>query len=166
MLKPDQNLLLTQTGPGTPMGELFRRYWVPALLSEELPAPDCPPVRVKLLSERLIAFRDSAGKLGLIDEFCAHRGVSLYFGRNEEGGLRCPYHGWKYDNMGHCLEVPSEPEDSNFRKKVKLKAYPCVEQGGVIWAYMGPPELKPALPALEWATVPADQRFVSKRLQE
>ncbi len=166
MLKPDQNLLLTQTGPGTPMGELFRRYWVPALLSEELPAPDCPPVRVKLLSERLIAFRDSAGKLGLIDEFCAHRGVSLYFGRNEEGGLRCPYHGWKYDNMGHCLEVPSEPEDSTFRKKVKLKAYPCVEQGGVIWAYMGPPELKPALPALEWATVPADQRFVSKRLQE
>src|SRR5713101_3193614 len=166
MLKREQQELLTQTGPATPLGELLRRYWVPALLSEELPAPDCPPVRVKLLSERLIAFRDSAGKLGLIDEFCAHRGVSLYFGRNEECGLRCPYHGWKYDNMGHCLEVPSEPEDSNFKKKVKLKAYPCVEQGGVIWAYMGPPELKPALPALEWATVPADQRFVSKRLQE
>ncbi len=166
MLKPDQNLLLTRTGPGTPLGDLFRRYWVPALLSEELPEPDCPPVRVKLLGEPLIAFKDTRGALGLIDEFCAHRGVSLYFGRNEECGLRCPYHGWKYDVEGHCMEVPSEPEDSNFRKKVKLKSYPCVERGGVIWAYMGPPELKPDLPALEWVTVPDRHRFVSKRLQE
>jgi len=166
MLKREQQELLIRTGPGAPMGELLRRYWVPALLSEELPEPDCPPVRVKLLSEALIAFKDTQGRIGLIDEFCAHRGVSLYFGRNEECGLRCPYHGWKYDINGHCLEVPSEPEDSNFRKKVKLKAYPCVEQGGVIWAYMGPPELKPDLPALEWITVPASHCFVSKRLQE
>jgi len=166
MLKREQQELLSQTGPGTPMGDLFRRYWVPALLSEELPEPDCPPVRVKLLSESLIAFKDTEGRIGLIDEFCAHRGVSLYFGRNEECGLRCPYHGWKYDIMGHCLEVPSEPEDSNFRKKVKLKAYPCVEQGGVIWTYMGEPALKPELPALEWATVPASHRFISKWLEE
>src|SRR5262249_20139777 len=96
MLRKEQKELLTQTGPGTSMGRLFRCYWLPALLSEELPENDCPPVRVKLLSERLLAFRDSAGGYGLIDEFCAHRGVSLWFGRNEEGGLRCPYHGWKY----------------------------------------------------------------------
>jgi len=101
VLKPNQNTLLTRTAPGTPMGDLFRRYWVPALLSEELPEPDCPPVRVKLLSESLIAFKDTEGRIGLIDEFCAHRGVSLYFGRNEECGLRCPYHGWKYDIHGH-----------------------------------------------------------------
>ena len=166
MLKREQQELLTQTGPGTPMGELFRRYWVPALLAKELPEPDCPPVRVRLLGENLVAFRDTAGKLGLIGEFCAHRGVSLYFGRNEECGLRCPYHGWKYDADGNCVEVPSEPEDSNFRKKMKLKSYPCTERGGVIWTYMGPPEFKPALPELEWAMVPETHHFVSKRLQE
>ena len=94
MLKREQNELLTRTARGTPTGELFRRYWVPALRAEELPERDCPPVRVKLLSERLIAFRDTQGRLGLIDEFCAHRGVSLWFGRNEECGLRCAYHGW------------------------------------------------------------------------
>ena len=113
-MKAEQNELLTRTGPGTPTGELFRRYWVPALLAWELPAPDCAPVRVQLLSERMIAFRDSAGRLGLIDEFCAHRGVSLFYGRNEESGLRCPYHGWKYNVVGQCIEVPSEPEESGF----------------------------------------------------
>ena len=97
MLRQDQNDFLTQTGPGAPMGRFFRSYWIPALLPAELPENDCPPVRVKLLSERLIAFRDTEGRLGLIDEFCAHRGISLWFGRNEECGLRCPYHGWKYD---------------------------------------------------------------------
>src|SRR5712692_191249 len=166
MLKREQQELLTQTGPGTSMGELFRRYWVPALLAKELPEPDCPPVRVRLLGENLVAFRDTKGKLGLIDEFCAHRGVSLYFGRNEECGLRCPYHGWKYDVDGNCVEVPSEPEDSNFRKKMKLKSYPCVERGGVIWTYMGPLEFKPALPELEWVMVPQTHHFISKRLQE
>src|SRR5690606_28608597 len=105
MTTAEQNALLTQTGPGTPMGELFRRYWIPALLPQELPEPDCPPVRIQLLSERLLAFRDSQGRLGLIDEFCAHRGVSLWFGRNEEDGLRCPYHGWKYDVTGQCVDV-------------------------------------------------------------
>jgi phthalate 4,5-dioxygenase oxygenase subunit len=107
VLKPEVNELLTQTGPGTPSGDLFRQYWIPALLAEELPENDCPPVRVKILSERLIAFRDSEGRYGLIDEFCAHRGVSLWFGRVEECGLRCAYHGWKYDVTGQCVEVPS-----------------------------------------------------------
>ena len=166
MLKAEQNELLTRTGPGSVMGDLIRRYWIPALLTEELPEPDCPPVRVKLLSERLIAFRDSGGKLGLIDEFCAHRGVSLWFGRNEECGLRCAYHGWKYDVSGQCVDIPSEPEESGFRQKIRLRSYPLAERGGVLWAYMGPPESKPPLPEYEFATVPREQTFISKRLQE
>ena len=166
MTRREQNELLTQTGPGTPMGDLFRRYWIPALLAEELPAPDCPPVRVQLLSERMIAIRDSEGKLGLMDEFCAHRGVSLWFGRNEEGGLRCPYHGWKYDVTGQCVDVPSEPVESGYCQKIKLKAYPLVERGGVLWTYMGPPELQPPLPEYEFAMVGPKQRYMSKRYQE
>jgi phthalate 4,5-dioxygenase len=166
MITQEQNAFLTETGPGTAMGALFRRYWVPALLAEELPRPDCPPVRVRLMSERLIAFRDSAGRPGLMDEFCAHRGVSLWFGRNEENGLRCPYHGWKYDVTGQCVEVPSEPAASGFCAKIKLKSYPCVEAGGVIWAYMGPPAEKPLVPAFEWVGLPASHVFISKRWQE
>src|ERR671914_2375247 len=166
MLRKEQNDLLAQTGPGTPMGQLFRSYWIPALLTEELAENECPPVRVKLLSERLLAFRDTYGRYGLIDEFCAHRGVSLWFGRNEEGGIRCPYHGWKYDVTGQCIEVPSEPLESGFCNKIKLKSYECVELGDVIWAYMGPPELKPPLPNFEWCTVSRESRFVSKRTQE
>src|SRR6187397_268467 len=126
MLRKEQNDLLTQTGPDTPFGRMFRCYWIPALLAEELPQNDCPPVRVKLLSERLIAFRDTEGRYGLMDEFCAHRGISLWFGRNEECGLRCPYHGWKYDVTGQCVDMPNEPEHSAFAKKVKLKSYPLV----------------------------------------
>src|ERR1700757_1759184 len=133
MLRQEQNDLLTQTGPGTPMGRMFRNYWLPALLAAELPENDCPPVRVKLLGERLLAVRDSEGKYGLIDEFCAHRGVSLWFGRNEEGGLRCPYHGWKYAVTGACLEIPSEPAESGMCNRIKLKSYPLVERGGVLW---------------------------------
>lgn len=165
-LSAEQNELVTRTGPGTPMGELFRRFWIPALLVEELPEADCPPVRVKLLSERLIAFRDSENRLGLIDEFCAHRGVSLWFGRNEECGLRCPYHGWKFDVTGQCVDVPSEPVESGYAKKIKLKSYPLVERGGVLWTYMGPPEEQPPLPEFEFATVPASHSYTSKRLQE
>jgi phthalate 4,5-dioxygenase len=166
MLKKEQNDLLTQTGPGTPMGALFRSYWIPALLPEELPENDCPPVRVKLLSEPLIAFRDSKGRLGLIDEFCPHRRVSLWFARNENCGLRCPYHGWKFDVSGRCTEIPSEPEHSNFAKRVKVKSYPLVRHGGVLWTYMGPPEQQPPLPQWEFALVPPSQSFMSKRLQE
>ena len=111
MLRKEVNDLLTQTDKGTPMGELFRQYWIPALLAQELPENDCPPVRVKLLGEAMIAFRDSDGRYGLMEEFCAHRRVSLWVGRNEGGGLRCPYHGWKYDVTGQCTEIPSEDED-------------------------------------------------------
>jgi phthalate 4,5-dioxygenase len=166
MLRKDQNDLLTQTGPRTPAGRLFRSYWIPALLASELPDNDCPPMRVKLLSERLLGFRDSQGRLGLIDEFCAHRGVSLWFGRNEENGLRCPYHGWKYDYTGQCIEVPSELDESGFCKKIKLKSYPLVERGGVLWTYMGPADQQPSLPEWEFAQVPAEQSFMSKRIQE
>ena len=166
MLRKELNELLTRTGPGTPMGEMFRRYWIPAMLAEELPDNDCPPVRVKLLSERLVAFRDSEGKLGLIDEFCAHRGVSLWFGRNEECGLRCPYHGWKFNVQGECMEIPSEPEESGFRKKIKLKSYPLIERGGILWTFMGPPEHQPPAPEWEFIMVPPSQTFTSKRSQE
>ena len=166
MTRRETNELLTQTGPGTAMGDLFRRYWLPALMSTELPENDCAPVRVKLLSERLIAFRDTSGKYGLIDEFCAHRGVSLWFGRNEENGLRCPYHGWKYDTTGQCVDVPSEPAESGYCDKIKLKAYPMVERGGILWTYMGPPELQPPLPEFEFNMVAPERRYISKRHQE
>jgi phthalate 4,5-dioxygenase len=164
MVTAQQNETLTRTGRATPMGEVFRRYWIPALLSEELPAPDCEPVQVQLLSEKLVAFRDTQGRVGLLDEFCAHRRVSLWYGRNEHNGLRCPYHGWKYDVTGQCVEVPSENEA--FCRDVKLKSYPCIERGGVVWTYMGPKALQPALPDFEWMAVPEDQRYISKRWQE
>src|SRR5512133_3536186 len=138
MTTREQNDFLTRSGAKTPMGILLRRYCIPSLLADELPEPDCPPVRVKLLSERLLAFRDSRGRVGVIDEFCAHRGVSLWFGRNEENGLRCPYHGWKFDVNGQCMEVPSEPAESGYCKKIKLTSYPCVELGHVIWTYLVP----------------------------
>jgi phthalate 4,5-dioxygenase len=166
MLRQEVNELLSQTGPGTPMGELFRQYWMPALLAEELPENDAPQVRVKLLSERLIAFRDSEGRYGLIDEFCAHRGVSLWFARNEESGLRCAYHGWKYNVTGQCVDVPSEPDESGFRDKIKLKGYPLVKVGDVLWTHMGDPEARPPLPEWEFTQVPSEQTFTSKRWQE
>jgi len=166
MLRQDQNELLTRTGSGTVMGRMFRSYWLPALLAEELPENGCPPVRVELLSEKLIALRDNDGRLGLIDEFCAHRGVSLWFGSHEPGGLRCAYHGWKYDVTGQCLEVPSEPADNGFCQRIKLKSYPLIARGGILWTYMGPPHQQPPLPEFEFALVAAEQRFVSKRLQE
>jgi phthalate 4,5-dioxygenase oxygenase subunit len=166
MLRAEFNELLTQTGPGTPTGDLFRHYWLPVLLAEELPEDDCPPVRVKILSERLIAFRDTEGRYGLIDEFCAHRGVSLWFGRVEECGLRCAYHGWKYDVNGQCLEVPSAPENNNFASKVKLTSYPLVKVGDILWTYMGDPAKQPELPEFEFAHVPPEQTYTSKRWQE
>jgi phenylpropionate dioxygenase-like ring-hydroxylating dioxygenase large terminal subunit len=166
MLKAEVNELLTRTGPGTAAGDLFRRYWVPALLAEELPENDCPPIRVKILSERLIAFRTTTGEYGLIDEFCAHRGASLWFGRVEEGGIRCAYHGWKYAADGQCLEVPSEPENSTFCTKVQLTSYPLVKVGDILWTYLGDPETQPLLPEFEFVQVAPEQTYTSKRWQE
>ncbi len=166
MLVKEQNEYVTQTGPGTPMGQLFRSYWLPALLATELPEPDCPPVRVRILSEKLIAFRDTEGRLGLIEEFCAHRRVSLWFGRNEENGIRCPYHGWKFDVNGHCLEIPSEPPGSTHCQRIRMTNYPLVERGGILWTYMGPTDRQPPLPEWEFAMVPDAHRYVSKRWQE
>lgn len=166
MLRKEINDLLTQTGPDTPMGAMFREYWIPALLAEELPENDCPPVRVELLSERLVAIRDSEGRYGLVDEFCAHRRVSLWFGRNEESGIRCPYHGWKYDVTGQCVDVPSEPEESGYCRKIKLKAYPLVKIGDILWTHMGDPDKRPPLPEWEFALVPPEQTFTSKRYQD
>jgi phthalate 4,5-dioxygenase len=154
---------LVRTGPGTAMGNLMRRYWVPVLLSREIEEPDGPQVRVQVLGEKLLAFRDTDGQVGLIDEFCSHRGVSLYFGRNEENGIRCAYHGLKFSRHGECVDVPSAPQVC---QKMGIKAYPCMERAGIVWAYMGPGEKKPAAPEVEWCTLPASHVFVSKRLQE
>jgi phenylpropionate dioxygenase-like ring-hydroxylating dioxygenase large terminal subunit len=163
MLSERENQLITHIGPGTPMGELYRRFWLPILLAEELPAPDCTPVRAQILGERLVAFRDSAGRIGVLDERCPHRMASLFWGRNEEGGLRCAYHGWKWDVEGRCLDVPNTPEGESYRDKVTAySAYPAVETGGLIWAYMGPPEHKPELPGYELNAVPAASRYISK----
>src|SRR5262245_40348086 len=133
MISREENDELTRTGSGTLMGELFRRYWLPALLASEVAEPDCPPGRVKLVSEPLVWFGDSMGGRALVAEFCAHRGVSLWFGRNEECGLRCPYHGWKYDVTGQCVDLPSEGANGPMRKRIRLKSYPCLELGGVVW---------------------------------
>jgi phthalate 4,5-dioxygenase oxygenase subunit len=166
MLSGEENELLTRTGPGTPGGNYFRRYWLPALLASEVPTPDCPPVRLRLLSEDLIAFRDTHGRVGIIDEFCPHRRASLFWGRNEECGLRCVYHGWKFDVHGACVDMPNEPSEYGFNNKVRTTAYPTHEYGGLVWVYMGPPDQTPELPKLEWARVPDSHRYVSKRLQE
>jgi phthalate 4,5-dioxygenase oxygenase subunit len=149
MLSPQDNDYLCRIGPGTPMGNLMREYWIPAIRSDELPAPDCPPLRVRLLGEDLIGYRVSSGAVGLIQNACPHRGASLFFGRNEEEGLRCVYHGWKFDVAGSCVDMPSEPAESNFRTKVHAKAYPTHERGGIIWAYMGARETPPPLPDIE-----------------
>jgi phthalate 4,5-dioxygenase len=152
MLSPEDNEILTRVGPGTIMGNLLRRYWTPALLVSELPLPGGDPVRVRLLGENLVAFRDLNGTVGLIQENCPHRGASLYFGRNEGAsaapttpgtgicGLRCPYHGWQFDVDGNCIDMPSEPATSSFKDRVKAKAYPVHESGGLIWTYMGAPD--------------------------
>jgi len=166
MLRREENELLVHTGPGTPMGQYLRRFWTPVLLAAELPGADCPPVRVRVLGERLIAFRDSEGRIGLLDEFCPHRRASLYWGRNEECGLRCVYHGWKFDVEGTCVDMPNERTETRFAHRVRTRAYPAREWGSLIWAYLGPAETMPGLPELEWALVPESHRFVSKRLQE
>ncbi len=165
MLSPADNALLTQVGAATPGGQVMRRYWLPFLLSGEMPAPDAPPVRIRLLGEDLVTFRDTTGTVALVANACPHRGASMFFGRNEEGGLRCVYHGWKFDMAGACVDMPNEPAESNFKHKIRLTAYPCAERNGVVWAYMGPQAPPPPLPSLEWNMVPQAQAHVTKRVQ-
>jgi phenylpropionate dioxygenase-like ring-hydroxylating dioxygenase large terminal subunit len=153
------------------MGELMRRYWIPAAFSYQIATPDGPPVRVRLMGENLVLFRDSEGRVGLLDERCPHRTASLFFARNEQSGLRCVYHGLKFDVTGRCVDAPcvpqmSEPQLSNIRGQLKTKAYPCLERGDVVWTYMGPPELQPEFPDLEWTRVSAAQRYVTRHIQE
>ena len=162
MLSREENELLCRVGPGTPMGELMRQYWIPGLLSSEVAQPDGDPRRIKLLGEELIAFRDTSGAVGLIQNHCPHRGASLFFGRNEESGLRCVYHGWKFDALGNCVDMPNEPAESDFKSKVKAIAYPTRERGGIVWVYMGPRsgDTLPRLPDLEGNMLSDDQRGI------
>jgi len=161
MLNRDDNELLTRVGPGTAMGALFRRHWLPFMLADELVA-EAPPKRVRLLGEPLVAFRDSRGRPGLLGEHCPHRRASLALGRNEAHGLRCAYHGWKFDVSGRCLDMPSEPAGSGFREKVRAVAYRVTERGGLLWAYLGPEEKRAELPELEWLGVPATRRQAAR----
>jgi phthalate 4,5-dioxygenase len=167
MISHAENELLCRVGPATQMGDLMRRYWVPAVYPPDLPSPDCAPIRVRLFGENLVAFRDSAGKPGLIKESCPHRGASLFFGRNEEAGLRCVYHGWKFDTAGNCVDMPNEPAESDFKAKVKATTYPCIERSGIIWAYLGPPSEQPKeLPGFMSNLLPDDHVFVTVRVQQ
>src|SRR5919204_479190 len=163
MLSAADNAMVTRTGPGTPVGDLFRRFWLPALVPAEVPHPDSDPVRLRLLGEDLIAFRDTNGSVGIIQNNCPHRGASLFFGRNEEAGIRCVYHGWKFDVSGQCVDMPNEPAESDFKHKVKATAYPTTERGGIIWAFMGPPDRRPPLPIYQWCARPdADKTTANK----
>lgn len=165
MLKPADNELLSRIGAGTPMGELFRRFWLPAILSDELET-DGAPKRLRILKEDLIAFRNTDGQVGIVNAYCAHRSAPLFFGRNEHCGLRCPYHGWKFAIDGKCLETPNVPAGApDVRRTVGIKAYPVEEAGGLVWVYMGPAELKPPLPALGYVTAPAGQAYTARWLQ-
>jgi phenylpropionate dioxygenase-like ring-hydroxylating dioxygenase large terminal subunit len=167
MLSQEDNELLTRVGSGTPMGDLLRQYWIPALFTSELADRDGNPMRVRLLGEDLIAFRDTQGKVGLLANNCPHRGASLFFGRNEACGLRCVYHGWKFDVSGQCVDMPNEPPESNFKDRVRAVAYPCLERNGVIWTYMGPQaENPPPLPELEWNLLPESHVYLSKRVAD
>ena len=166
MLKPEDNKLLTRVGPGTTMGELLRRFWLPALMEEEVRENDGAPVRLRLLGEDLMAFRDTEGRLGVLDAYCPHRRAHLYFGRNEECGIRCVYHGWKFDVTGQCLDMPSEPSETNFKDRVKTKSYSTAARGGIVWVYMGPDQFKPELPDFEWARLSKSRCEITKRSQQ
>ncbi|MEZ5853901.1 MAG: Rieske 2Fe-2S domain-containing protein [Hyphomicrobiaceae bacterium] len=166
MLTAEDNRFLTQSDAGTPMGELIRRFWVPVLLSEELPEPDGEPKEITVLGEELLAFRDSSGKVGVVDRYCPHRGASLWLGRNEECGIRCVYHGWKFDVTGQCTDMPTAHPDLHAKDKMSIKAYPTREWGGMVWAFMGPADKMQELPQMEMALVPPSHRFVLKKWQD
>ena len=166
-MSANDNELLVRTDAGTPMGEYFRRYWLPVALSRELPEPDGAPIRVRAMGEDLVAFRDTEGRIGLIESRCAHRGTSLFFGRNEECGLRCIHHGWKYDIHGKCIDMPNVEPDAPMHGKISIKAYPTCESGGLVWAYFGPNETMPQTPPqLEHTQLPESHVYVTKRLQQ
>ncbi len=166
MLSKRDNELITRTGIGTSLGDLMRRYWMPALLSEEIPEADGPPVQVRILGEELVAFRDSQGRIGLLNEHCSHRGTSLFYGRNEDCGLRCIYHGWKYDIEGKVLETPAEPASSTFHQRLQHPSYPTREVNGIVFGYLGPRDRMPLFPQYEWAAVAKTQTYVTKCLQD
>jgi phthalate 4,5-dioxygenase len=166
MLSQADNEFLTRSGMGTPMGELLRRFWMPALLSAELPERDGPPKKIKIMGEDLLAFRASDGRVGIVEPHCPHRGANLYFGRNEQCGLRCAFHGWKFDIEGNCVDLPTSPPESDYKSTIRLLAYPTREWADIIWVYMGPRELMPQLPQLELGLVPAAQRYVTKKWQD
>ena len=153
-MTPEENDLLCRVEGSAPMGQIMRRHWIAACLSEEVAEPDGTPLRVKLLGESLVVFRDSKGRLGVLDEFCSHRRASLVYARNEECGLRCLYHGWKFDVDGNVVEMASEPAESNIPQRVKHKAYPAREGGGFVWCYMGPADEMPEFEAPAFAPTP------------
>ncbi|MDE3206749.1 MAG: Rieske 2Fe-2S domain-containing protein [Acidobacteriota bacterium] len=165
MITKEENERLCLVHPGSAMGEVFRRYWMPFALAGELAEPDGPPIRVRLLGEDLVAFRDTSGAVGLVEAYCSHRRAPLFYGRNEECGLRCVYHGWKFDRAGTCVDLPTEPPTSRFREHVGITAYPTWEGGGLLWAYMGPPGSEPPPPDYEWLRVPPTHFRVSKTVE-
>src|SRR5256712_9171606 len=164
MLSAAENELVTRIGPGTPGGDMMRRYWQPAALAEELPIGG-PPLPIRLLGEDLVLFRNDQGEPGLLGIHCSHRGADLSYGRLEDGGLRCIYHGWLYDLNGRCLEQPGKPAASTFHQKIRHLAYPCVERAGLIFAYLGPGE-PPLVPEFEHLRAHDEFRFATKYLQD
>jgi phthalate 4,5-dioxygenase len=165
MLSQHENELLTRVEGDAPMGQMMRRYWLPAALGEEVVERDGTPVRVRMFGENLVLFRDTDGRLGLIEEFCAHRLASLALGRNEECGLRCVYHGWKFDVHGACVDMPTEPSGYGYRDRIRLRSYPLQEAGGIVWAYLGPDGSAPAFPTYDWMKLPTDH-VVSMKIGE
>jgi phthalate 4,5-dioxygenase len=162
MLSKAENELLTSIEGDAPMGQAMRRYWLPALLAEDVAKPGGRPIRVRLFGEDLVAFRDTSGKLGLVEEQCPHRLASFAIGRNEDCGIVCIYHGWKFDVNGKCMDMPTEPDDHGYKDRVSIQAYPVREANGLVWTYMGPPSEQPPFPAFGFTTMPAEQVGIVK----
>jgi phthalate 4,5-dioxygenase oxygenase subunit len=161
-MTPEENDLLCRVEGDAPMGQLMRRHWVPVCMAEEVAEPGGAPLRARLLGEDLVVFRDSEGRLGVLEEHCPHRGASLVYGRNEAGGLRCLYHGWKFDVEGRVLEMFSEPHADSFAEKLRHRAYPARESGGFVWVYMGPPAEMPAFQPPAWQPTPTAKVSIVK----
>lgn len=164
MLTREDNELLVRTGPETPMGALFRRFWTPVMLEDELGEPDSAPVRVNVLGEKLVAFRATSGAIGLLHAYCPHRRANLFWGRNEQHGLRCIYHGWKFDVDGQCTDMPNCPEGATLKARIRTPAYPTLVRGGIVWAYFGPRDRTPDFPNIELLDPPASHRHITKVL--